>query len=98
MSLVFAFLLFGLLQPIRTMFNEGIELQGDKRLIVTPKHSVADMLPIRHAARIAQVDQVATVAHMTWFGGTYQDPENFFLSLRSTPKNFERKPRDSIGQ
>ena len=51
-SLVLAFMLFGLLQPIRVMFNEGVELSGDKRLIVTPKHSVADMLPVKHTDRL----------------------------------------------
>lgn len=78
LSLVMAFALFGLLQPIRVMFNEGIDNAGESRLIAAPKHSVADMLPIQHASRIAQLDQVEVVAHMTWFGGVYQDVQNFF--------------------
>ncbi len=87
-SLVLAFVLFGLLQPIRVMFNEGIDLGADKRLIVTPKHSVADMLPVRHGGQIESIDSVAVVAHMTWFGGTYQDPQNFFPQFAVTPEEF----------
>ena len=93
-SLVLAFMLFGLLQPIRVMFNEGVELSGDKRLIVTPKHSVADMLPVKHTARIAEVPNVEVVAHMTWFGGIYQDPQNFFPQFAVTPREFLRINRE----
>jgi putative ABC transport system permease protein len=88
LSLITAFLLFGLLQPVRVMFNEGVELTGDTRLIVTPKHSVADMLPVNHATRIAQIQDVELVAHMTWFGGVYQDAQNFFPQFAVTPNTF----------
>jgi len=87
-SLVMAFVLFGLLQPIRVMFAQGVESPGDTRLIVMPRHSVADMLPISHASRVAQIDEVEIVAHMTWFGGVYQDVQNSFPQFAVPPAEF----------
>ncbi len=89
-SLVLAFVLFGLLQPIRMLFAAGIDADNDARLVVVPRHSVADMLPVAHGQRIAALDNIATVAHMTWFGGTYQDPANFFPQYAVTPDEFLR--------
>ncbi len=88
LSLVTAFVLFGLLQPIRVMFDEGIETSGESRLIVMPRHSVADMLPVNHATRVTDINQVDVVAHMTWFGGVYQDAQNFFPQFAVTPDEF----------
>ncbi len=94
LSLVLAFLLFGLLQPIRTMFSEGVNTDNDVRLIVGPKHSVADMLPAAHGQRIAALPNIEAMAHTTWFGGTYKDPANFFAQFAVTPDEFLRINRE----
>lgn len=88
LSLILAFTLFGLLQPIRLLFAQGVGSGQDSRLVVGPRHSVADMLPVAHGQRIAALPNIATVAHMTWFGGTYQDPSNFFPQYAVTPQEF----------
>jgi putative ABC transport system permease protein len=88
LSLILAFTLFGLLQPIRLLFAQGVGSGQDSRLVVGPKHSVADMLPVAHGQRIVALPNVGVVAHMTWFGGTYQDPSNFFAQYAVTPEEF----------
>ena len=78
LCLVVSFLLFGLLQPISELFTEGPAQSALSRLVVTPKHSSSDLLPVHYTDKILAVDDVSTVSHMTWFGGTYIDTENFF--------------------
>ena len=94
LSLVLAFVLFGLLQPVRVMFNEGVDLGDDARLIVGPKHSVADLLPVAHAQRIENLEGVEDVTYVTWFGGTYIDPANFFPQFAVTADAFLRINRE----
>ena len=88
LSLVSAFVLFGLLQPVKQVFTEGPRLAEAGRLIVAPKYSIADMLPQRIGEQIAQVPGVAITAHMTWFGGTYIEQANFFPQYAVTPEAF----------
>ncbi len=86
--LVIAFLLFGLLQPISKIFREGPEMASVGRLVVTPKHSSSDLLPVRYFDQIQQIEGVTAVAHMSWFGGTYVDPANFFPQFAVTPEEY----------
>jgi putative ABC transport system permease protein len=88
MSIVIAFLLFGLLKPVSEIFESGPKLSGSDRLIVSPRHSITDMLPIGHVDQIRQVPGVKVVAHQTWFGGTYKDPANSFFQYAVPAKEF----------
>lgn len=77
-SIVVAFLLFGLLQAVTVAFNSGAALSEADRLVVAPKYSIIDDIPVSYGARVAQVPGVKFVTHMSWFGGTYKEPGNFF--------------------
>lgn len=88
LSLIVAFLLFGLLQPINQILGQGPTQASIGRLIVIPKHSTSDLLPIAHFDRIQQIDGVADTSHVTWFGGTYVDPANFFAQYAVTPADY----------
>jgi len=78
LCLVVSFMLFGLLQPIKEIFANGPEQSSMARLVVTPKHSTSDLLPAHYADKIAALENIGVVSHMTWFGGTYIDAANFF--------------------
>lgn len=78
LSVVVAFLLFGLLKPVGDVFEKGTELGVANRLIVAPKHSISEMLPLSYANRVRQVPGVVLVTYQCWFGGVYQDTTNFF--------------------
>src|SRR5215467_8188402 len=88
LSVIVAFLLFGLLRSIASAFDAGIDIVGVDRLIVQPKYSIVDPLPIAHLNQIASVDGVAMVTHANWFGGVYQDRRNFFPRYPVVPKSY----------
>lgn len=85
LSIIVAFLLFGLLQSIATAFTERIDIAGVDRLIVSPRYSIVDPLPIAHMNVIAGIEGVSAVTHADWFGGFYQDRRNFFPKYPVTP-------------
>lgn len=89
-SIIVAFLLFALLRSISDAFTVGADIAGVDRLIVQPKYSIIDPLPIAHASRIAQVPGVAMVTHANWFGGFYQERKNFFPKYPVTPRDWFR--------
>lgn len=76
-SIMAAFLLFGLLDGIRTAFVQiGQSAQGAQRLQTSSRLSFMDTLPLALRPRIAQVDGVADVSWANWFLATYQNPRN----------------------
>ena len=87
LSVTIAFVLFTLLRTVANWFD-GDTLEGvsNARLVVAPKYSSADQLPIRLWDRIRGVDGVEAVTHQTWFGGVYQDPGNAFPKIAVEPR------------
>ena len=98
LSVLVAFLLFGLLRALAIWFATGsAEGAGADRLIVTGKYAIIDMLPINQRNGILTVDGVEAVTHQTWFGGNYQDPSSFFSKYPVEPlAYFEMYPELSI--
>ena len=86
LSLVTAFLLFGVLDPIAQLFESGTGA-ATNRLVVSPRQSISDMLPVRYVDTVRRIEGVEIVAHQTWFGGMFRDPANNFarwaISARS---------------
>lgn len=88
LSILVAFLLFGLLGAIRQSFSQGVEVAGADRLIVRHKVTIAQLLPASYEARIEQIEGVVDATHQTWFGGIYQKPSNFFAQMPVKPAEF----------
>ena len=80
-SIIAAFLLFGLLNSVRMAFSAGDSVDGAGRLIVNSRMSMQQALPESLGARIATVPGVSEVASANWFGGVYQDPRNQVISF-----------------
>lgn len=87
-SVFVAFLLFGLLQSVSRAFETGVDMAGADRLVVAPKYSIIDLIPLSYMNQIQQLPGVENIAHRTWFGGTYKDPANFFPRWPVPPKEF----------
>jgi putative ABC transport system permease protein len=80
-SIVAAFLLFGMLDSVRTVFADaGHSVSGASQLITMSKLGLGSQIPLSLEPQIAAVPGVTAVAHVDWFGGIYQDPKNFFPS------------------
>ncbi|HET6632647.1 MAG TPA: ABC transporter permease, partial [Rhodanobacteraceae bacterium] len=84
-SIIAAFLLFGLLDTVRVAFNPGDSVAGAGRLLVTSKVSFMASLPQSLGSRYEQVPGVSHVAYASWFGGFYQDAHNQVPSFAVSP-------------
>lgn len=98
LSVLVAFLLFGLLRTLAVWFGSGpAEGASVDRLVVSAKYSIIDMLPISQMNVILGVDGVEAVTHQSWFGGNYQDPRYFFPKFPVDPRGyFEMFPELAI--
>jgi putative ABC transport system permease protein len=88
LSIVVAFLLFGILSAIRIAFRAGVDVTGADRLMVSHKVSIIQPLPIAYRDQIARLPGVREVTHANWFGGIYKDPKNFFPRMAVDPATY----------
>lgn len=96
-SIIAAFLLFGLLNGVRTMFNDiGQSAAGASRLQTSSKLSFIDTLPQSLNTRIAGIDGVSEVAYANWFGGAYQDAHNQVFTFAVGPDYLGLYPEVTI--
>ena len=89
LSVVTAFLLFGMLDSVRVAFNSGGSVDGANRLVTTSRLSITQSLPVRLQEQIRSVPGVKDVTYAMWFGGIYQDPKNFFANFSVAPNFFD---------
>jgi putative ABC transport system permease protein len=88
LSVLVAFILFGLLASIRQALSGGISLEGANRLVVRQKVSIINLLPESYKVRMERVPGVDLAVHQTWFGGVYQDSKQFFMQTPVVPEEF----------
>ncbi len=89
LSIVVAFVLFGLLSSIKQALTGGVTMAGVNRLIVQHKVSIIQFLPASYKARIERIPGVALASHMTWFGGRFErEPKAFFMQAPVEPEDF----------
>jgi len=88
LSIVVAFLLFGLLQAVQTAFESGADSADAKRLLTTARYSIIESLPLAYLRRIEQVPGVVGVAHADWFGAKYQNESNAFPVFAVDPERY----------
>src|SRR5882672_9807325 len=82
LSVVVAFLLFGMLETVDRAFSHpSSNITGTDKLVTTNKYSITLALPFSDAQQIRSVSGVAEVTWMSWFGGYYQEPKNFVFAL-----------------
>lgn len=78
LSLICAFLLFGLLQSLAVFFTAGADFVGASRLIVQSRVSFTDSLQMRLLPEIEATPGVKLVSHDQWFGGYVGENEQVF--------------------
>lgn len=89
LSVITAFMLFGMLDAVRVAFNSGGSVDGANRLVVASRLSITQTLPVNLRDRIATVPGVRDATYAMWFGGIYQDPKNFFANYSVAPNFFD---------
>ena len=96
-SIVAAFLLFGLLDAVRVSFAQaGQSANGAERLQTSSRLSFIQTLPQSLGAQIERVPGVKTVAYANWFGGAYQDPHNQVFTFAVSPNYFDAYPEVEV--
>jgi putative ABC transport system permease protein len=97
LSIIAAFLLFGLLDAVQTSFNQaGQSANGARRLQTGAKLSFIQPLPASLEAQIAAVPGVRRVTYANWFGGAYQDPHNQVFSFAVAPNYLDLFPEVAV--
>lgn len=79
LSVVMAFLLFGLLQAVIVMFTYGADFVGATRLITQARVSFTQPLPLRILPDLERVPGVEHVMFQQWFGGVYGENTQLFV-------------------
>ena len=88
LSVLVAFLLFGLLEAVQVAFESGADSADAKRLLTTARYSIIEPLPMSYAPRIERVAGVVGVAYADWFGAKYQNESNAFAVFVVDPARY----------
>src|SRR5687768_842924 len=73
LSIILAFLMFGMLDALRTSLSQAVNLAGADRLMLQSKINITVSNPISHYEKVKAVPGVRAVAPFNWFGGLYRD-------------------------
>jgi putative ABC transport system permease protein len=76
LSIVVAFLLFGLLQGINQGIKQGSTDTGNHRLWTSARMSSVSSMAASLMDRMLKVEGVREIAHISFFGGYFQDSKN----------------------
>lgn len=88
LSIVIAFLLFGLLRSLGVAFDMGADIAGEDRLVTIHKISLIQPLPYSYLNKVKAMDDVAIATQANWFGGHYQEPKNQFNQFAVDAKDY----------
>jgi putative ABC transport system permease protein len=88
LSVLIAFLLFGLLQAVHTAFESGADTADARRLLTTARYSIIEPLPMSYLREIERVPGVVRVAFADWFGARYQNESNAFPVFAVDPARY----------
>jgi putative ABC transport system permease protein len=88
LSVLIAFLLFGLLQAVQVAFEAGADAADAKRLLTVARYSIIEPLPMAYQRRIEAVPGVVGVASADWFGAKYQNESNAFPVFAVDPARY----------
>jgi putative ABC transport system permease protein len=88
LSIMIAFLLFGLLRSLAGAFDQGAEIAGEDRLVSIHKVTLIQPLPFSYLGKAKNVAGVELATSANWFGGYYQEPRNQFSQFAVTPDEY----------
>jgi len=80
MGAIFFFVatMLSILENFEAAANSG---EGQNRLAVQSKISLANPLPLSHESKIKAIPGVTDVAKLQWVGAYYKEPKNFFANF-----------------
>jgi putative ABC transport system permease protein len=85
-SFAVALFLFAFLSIVRGAFLGNAELASANRLITINRTSIINLIPLSYKDKIQRIPGVSYVTHNNWFGGIYQNENNFFPQFVIDPE------------
>jgi putative ABC transport system permease protein len=82
LSVVVAFVLFGLLQGVTSMFAQAIQAQKLDRLFIDARFP-GSPIPLTHREQIARVPGIKLLTQVSFLGGFYQEQTNFLNAVNT---------------
>lgn len=96
LSIMIAFLLFGLLRTLGQAFDGGARIAGEDRLVTINKVTLILPLPYSYLNKVKALDGVDKVTMANWFGGYYQDKRNQFPTFPVDAEEYFDIYKDSL--
>lgn len=96
LSIMIAFLLFGLLRTLGQAFDGGARIAGEDRLVTINKVTLILPLPYSYLNKVKTLDGVDKVTMANWFGGYYQDKRNQFPTFPVDAEEYFDIYKDSL--
>jgi len=87
-SILLAFLMFGMLDALRTSLSQAINLAGADRLMLQSKVNITVSNPRSHFEKVKAVPGVLAVAPFNWFGGVFKDSKQQIQVQATDPDEF----------
>jgi putative ABC transport system permease protein len=87
-SIMLAFLMFGMLDALRTSLAGVVNVIGADRLLVQSKVNMIVPLPRAHYEKIRATPGVKAAASFNWFGGMYKDAKRPIQMQATDPDQF----------
>src|SRR5215472_6715770 len=88
LSVIMAFLLFGLLQSVNTVFSSGADFVGATRLFVQALVSFTTSLPLSMVPKLEAIPGVVRVAYQQWFGGVWLKTNTPLIMFALDPQRY----------
>ncbi len=80
-SVAVAMFLFASLRSIITTLEASAELGSEARLVTRNAIGITFPLPEAYTSRLKSTSGIRNVSWANWFGGVYQDPQDFFAQF-----------------
>ena len=88
MSILLAFLMFGMLDAMRTSLSGVANVAGADRLLMMSKINMTVPLPRAHYEKVKATPGVMAAAPFNWFGGMYKDNKQPIQMQATEPDQF----------
>ena len=87
-SILLAFLMFGMLDALRTSLSQAVNLAGADRLFLQSKVNITVSNPRGHYEKVKATPGVLAVAPFNWFGGVFKDSKQQIQVQATDPESF----------
>ena len=87
-SILLAFLMFGLLDALRTSLDGAVNLAGADRLLLQNKINLTVPNPLSYLEKVRATPGVRAATVMNWFGGMYRDGKQQIQVQAVYPEQF----------